>query len=127
MDISRCLRDVILEAIKSRGITEKQCADACGLSNGFFADWKAERVKCPSFDKVFKMCKYLGVSMDSLALEHPTPICAVEGSAHSVDEERLLERFGHLDDDGRELVLAYALTQLQRVKTEKGTGVEQVS
>lgn len=127
MDISSRAREVILATIQNKGLTEKQCATDCGLSSGFFADWKAGRVKSPSFDKIYKICKYLEMSIDSLNTESSFTVSSSQNSFDvSMDEQRLIEKYRALDDDGKDIVRSAAISEYRRVIAERGTGTAKI-
>ncbi len=128
-DVSNYLCDVIIQRIQDRGIEESQCAVACGLSSDFFTDWKAGRIRNPNFFCVFAICKYLGIDINSLNIEHPVPLYASPSASSEKhvenvdsDEMRLLEQYRALDNDGKEEVRHTLRVEHRRVLAEKGMG-----
>ena len=111
------IRDLILKAIEESDITEAQCADKAGISRGFFADWKAGRIKAPSFVKFFQICTALNISLDALNSETPT-LRFLNSNNQSEDERELVDIFRRLDRKGQRAVLHEADVQEDRVRLE---------
>ena len=55
----------LFELMEARNITNKQLADAIGVSAGNISDWKSSRSK-PSTDVLIRLAKYFEVSTDYL-------------------------------------------------------------
>lgn len=111
------IRDMILKAIAESDMTEAQCADKAGISRGFFADWKAGRVRAPNFIKFFQICDALNISLDALNSENPT-LRYLSVIDQSDDERELIDMFRRLDRKGQRAVLHEADVQDDRVKLE---------
>jgi transcriptional regulator with XRE-family HTH domain len=56
----------ILDLIKKSGLTEKKVLLDTGINTSFFSDWKNNRLKNPSIDKIKAIANYLDVSVDYL-------------------------------------------------------------
>lgn len=116
-----CIRDIILEAIQKRGITEAECADMAGISRGFFSDWKMGRTKTPNFIKFFGICSVLNISIDSLNTENPMLRFLDDTNSYAADEQReknLIDHFRALDLDGKAEVETVAKHEHDRVRLE---------
>lgn len=64
---SRQILETILKAIEKRGVTEKECLVSSHVNTSFLSDWKKEKIKSPPFDKIYRISKYLNLSLDKLA------------------------------------------------------------
>lgn len=100
----------ILEQIKLRGLTPTGVEKALGLGNGAIRRFATNS---PSIDKIEKIARYLGVSIDYLvwgiAPQHID-------SDLSDREVNLLSHFRELDMDGKARVEALAADEHQRVR-----------
>ena len=118
LDKGNAIRDVILEAIERRGMTEAQCADKAGISRGFFSDWKVGRIKMPNFIKFFQICSALNISIDALNTENPSLVFLEDVRSSDDDEATLISIFRRADLRGRTEILHEAYAQDDRVKLE---------
>lgn len=119
MSISDAARDLILQTLEARGISDRQCLMACGIKSSFLADWKSGKAKNPTFEKVYPIFQYLGLSLDDFgkSIEPvPPPVEMTE------DEEELLRMYRMLDREGKTLVLSSAYGEKRRL-AEQGSGV----
>lgn len=85
MNNSKVILSILLQSIQKRGITEKDCLKSCGINTSFLTDWKTEKIKNPSIDKVVKLAIFLDLDLNELLLgTNKTTLCLSE------DETRLL-------------------------------------
>ena len=96
MDINATLLSSLLEIMKNKNIVEKDCLKSCEINTSFFSDWKAGRLKSPPFDKIYRICKYLNISIDTLIQSD------IEPSNHQV----LLDLYSKLNAHEQEVVLS---------------------
>jgi transcriptional regulator with XRE-family HTH domain len=64
---NRRMLGLILKKIEERGITEKECLVGSQVNTSFLSDWKKEKIKSPPFDKIYRISRYLNLSLDRLA------------------------------------------------------------
>ena len=85
MNNSKVILSILLQSIQKRGITEKDCLKSCGINTSFLTDWKTEKIKNPSIDKVVKLAIFLDLDLNELLLgTNKNTLCLSE------DETRLL-------------------------------------
>lgn len=96
---------------KDKKISLKQVLNRAGLGENTLANFKTS---FPKVDNLAKIADVLDCSIDFLIGRSENP------SLHSTvilsnDEELLIDRYKHLDSDGKEIVRAEALKQLQEL------------
>ena len=91
---------------------------ALGLNASVTTNWK-QRNTDPPAKYIIPICEYLEVSTHFLLTGTESQDAPCQPAA---DEALLLQRYRALDEDGKELVRATALQQLQRVSAEQGKG-----
>lgn len=98
----------IYEAREKTGMTQEQLSELIDVSQRSVSGYECN-IREPSIDTLMKICKVCNVSINYiLGLEE-------ENNGLTNEEEKLLSRFRQLDEDGKELVLAEALRQQQRI------------
>lgn len=122
----------IHELLKEKRISQKELAEALGISPSSVSDWK--RGSVPSSENLVKAAQFLGVSIECLTEGKPGPFVNVQnnngiiGSTHapviikngeeralSEQEGALLRIFSELDVVDRAKLLVYA----NELKTKK--------
>ena len=103
----------ILELIQERDISQKQLADAIGVSTGNISDWKAGRAK-PSIEVLCRIADYFGVTVDYLIgrsdVKNVDDLIAIYniGLARWMNDRALThEDTAVLKDNLREMLLRY--------------------
>ena len=68
-------------------------------STSFFSDWKSGKLKSPSFDKIYRISLYLGLSLDNLIINESTSKQKFEyhQNSFSPDQQELLDLYNQLD------------------------------
>lgn len=66
MNDSEKVLQIILQEIRQKRITEKDCLIACNINTSFFTDWKKRTYSKPSYDKVVTLANYLGIDLNYL-------------------------------------------------------------
>ena len=94
----------ILYFLKSKGISEKECLIRSNISTSFFSDWKAGRLKSPTFDKIFRISQTLEVSIDTLLSPEKTGNILLLTYDLSPDEYNLLHTYRTMDETGKKLL-----------------------
>lgn len=96
MNNSKVILSILLQSIQKRGITEKDCLKSCGINTSFLTDWKTEKIKNPSIDKVVKLAIFLDLDLNELLLgTNKTTLCLSE------DETRLLFIYNKLSSSDK--------------------------
>ena len=85
MDCIEMARELIVRTLADRKIPDSVCLKECGINPVFLSDWKTGKSKSPSFDKVYRIFRYLGLSLDDLDGEK-------EGMALDMGTVDLLDR-----------------------------------
>lgn len=94
-----------MQNIQKQGITEKGCLKSCEINTSFLTDWKNEKIKNPSVDKIVKLAVFLNIDLYELLLgENPLSINLNE------KERKLLSDYNCLNDEGKIRVLERAET-----------------
>ena len=105
MNNSKAILSILLQSIQKRGITEKDCLKSCGINTSFLTDWKTEKIKNPSIDKVVKLAIFLDLDLNELLLgTNKTALCLSE------DETRLLFIYNKLSSSDKIRVSERAVT-----------------
>lgn len=94
----------ILYFLKSKGISEKECLIRSNISTSFFSDWKAGRLKNPTFDKIFRISQTLEVSIDTLLSSEKVENTSLLTHDLSPDEYNLLHTYRTMDETGKKLL-----------------------
>ena len=68
MNDSQKILSIIIDNVKKSNITEKDCLLACGINTSFLTDWKNNKVKSPSYDKLVKIALFLNIDLYYLFL-----------------------------------------------------------
>ena len=112
-EISRTARDLILNTLEERGLSDRSCLVACGINPTFFTDWRTENIGNPAFDKLYKIFKHLDLSMDEMAPVIP-PARVPE------DEAELLRIYQMMPHEGKSMIMAAAYAEKRRL-SEQGS------
>lgn len=97
----------ILSELSQRNISEKECLIGSNISTSFFSDWKAGRLKSPSFDKIFRISLFLDVSIDSLVQNNPQKNISITSNSNSdltLDEKMLINSYRDVSEEGKYLI-----------------------
>ena len=94
MNDSQKILRIIIENVKKNNVTEKECLLACGINTSFLADWKNNKVKSPSYDKLIKIAQYLNVDLYELFLGEEKS----SSSKLSEEEQEYIDKFNRLTD-----------------------------
>lgn len=100
MEINDVILNSILNKIKDKGLTEKEILLASNVTTSFLSDWKAGRLKSPSFDKIYRISKELNLSLDSLTGYEDNNQNQISKNLQ-IDEEILLDTYRELNSDGK--------------------------
>lgn len=103
---------------------DKTAAGLCkvlGVGTAQTTSWR-QRNADPPAKYLAQICKYLDVSLDFLVTGEE----AQDVSLLSEDEERLIEKYRALDDDGKDIVRSAAISEYRRVIAERGTGTAKI-
>lgn len=120
MNNSKVILSILLQSIQKRGITEKDCLKSCGINTSFLTDWKTEKIKNPSIDKVVKLAIFLDLDLNELLLgTNKTTLCLSE------DETRLLFIYNKLGSSDKIRVSERAET-LAELASERAAEQEKV-
>lgn len=97
MDINDKLLTTILDYLKKHNIKEKECLKACQINTSFFSDWKAGKIKSPSFDKIYRILKYLNISFENISFEKDI----------NIYDQELFDLYSQLDERSKGEVIGY--------------------
>lgn len=99
MNDSQKILNIIIENVKKNNITEKECLLSCGINTSFLTDWKNNKVKSPSYDKLVKIALFLNIDLYELFLGQEKS----SSSELSEEEQKCIDLFSQLDtlDKGR--------------------------
>lgn len=113
----------ILNAIEQRRISEKECLVKSQVNTSFLSDWKNGKIKSPPFDKIYRIARFLNLSLDLLADNTPPPSQLPE------PEQFLLNGFRQLDQLEQQIILGKISEMLYQKKNfeEQRLGTEQVA
>ena len=95
MNDSQKILNIIIENGKKRNVTEKECLLACGINTSFLTDWKNNKVKSPSYDKLIKIALFLNIDLYELFLGKEKS----SSSELSEEEQECLSVFRELTRD----------------------------
>lgn len=112
----------ILYFMKSKGISEKECLVKSNISTSFFSDWKAGRLKNPTFDKIYRISKTLDVSIDTLISAEKSEAAPLLSHDLSPDEYNLLHTYRDINETGKKLMqdkLKYLWAEYHSIPQEK--------
>ncbi len=111
MNNSKIILGIILKNIQKKGLTEKQCLVECNINTSFLTDWKNEKIKNPSIDKIVKLSEYLNIDLNYMLLGKK--VCMDELS----DEEyNLLEIYNNVDKEDKIRIMERAQTLLEQAE-----------
>ena len=113
----------ILNAIEQRQISEKECLVKSQVNTSFLSDWKNGKIKSPPFDKIYRIARFLNLSLDLLADNTPPPSQLPE------PEQFLLNGFRKLDQLEQQIILGKISEMLYQKKNfeEQRLDTEQVA
>ncbi|WP_326522392.1 helix-turn-helix domain-containing protein [Faecalispora sporosphaeroides] len=113
----------ILNAIEQRRISEKECLVKSQVNTSFLSDWKNGKIKSPPFDKIYRIARFLNLSLDLLADNTPPPSQLPE------PEQFLLNGFRKLDQLEQQIILGKISEMLYQKKNfeEQRLDTEQVA
>lgn len=101
------------------GITESECLRLCGIHNNFFTNLRKGTLKSPSFENIYAIAKFFGVSIDQLALYNPDN----EAPGITYNEKRdyrvFYNAYRRLDADGKRTVNECMIREWERTKKDK--------
>ena len=132
MDFCESILNIILKSIQEKCLSEYSVAKSCSLNASFFSDWKSGRRKCPSFEKVYAILKFLKISIDSLNIENCTYEYVDEHKDKNIvdvqstvtlndDEMRVLTKYRSLDIDGKDSIKGMLIAEERRTGSMRGT------
>lgn len=112
----------ILQNIQLTGITEKECLKSCGINTSFLTDWKSDKIKNPSVDKIVKLAVFLDIDLYDLLLGKKTAVMNLNES-----EKKLLNDYNILsnEDKARVSERAETLAELAAERASKERAAEQ--
>lgn len=112
----------ILQNIQLTGITEKECLKSCGINTSFLTDWKSEKIKNPSVDKIVKLAVFLNIDLYDLLLGKKTAAVNL-----SENEKKLLNAYNNLSDEDKARVSerAETLAELAAERADKELAAKQ--
>lgn len=116
-DISESARNLVVETLESKGISDRTCLMACEINPSFLSDWRSGNIKNPAFDKVYRLFKHLNLSMDNME-----PVRAPAKAPE--DEEELIRIYRMMKREGKSMILAAAYAEKRRLAEEGGRAVE---
>ena len=119
-----------MQHIQNKGFTEKECLKSCEINTSFLTDWKNEKIKNPSVDKIIKLAVFLDIDLYDLLLGETKQISNLTES-----EKNLLQIFNSLNDDDKirvseraialsELAAERAAQEAEKISKEKKKTVE---
>lgn len=114
MNNSKIILDIILKSIQKKGITEKQCLVECNINTSFLTDWKNEKIKNPSIDKIIKLSEYLNIDLNYMLLGKEVYINDL-----SDEEYSLLEMYNKVDKEDKIRIMERAKTLLELTEAAK--------
>ncbi len=94
MNDSQKILNIIIKNVKESNLSEKECLLACGINTSFLTDWKNNKVKFPSYDKLVKIAQYLNIDLYELFLGEAKN----SFSKLSPEEQECMEKFNRLTD-----------------------------
>ena len=89
-----------------RNVTPYRVAKECGFSGVSLSDWKSGK-SSPNADKLLKMSRYFGVSMEYLMTGENSDHEPLPSVILSEDEDSLLASFRALNKEGRKKAAEY--------------------
>lgn len=93
MNDSQKILSIIIENVKKNNITEKDCLLACGINTSFLTDWKNNKVKSPSYDKLVKIALFLNIDLYELFLGQKKSSLELTN-----EEQECIDKFNRLTD-----------------------------
>lgn len=121
----KTILSILLQNIQNKGITEKECLKMCSINTSFLTDWKSDKIKNPSIDKVVKLANFLNLDLNELLLginnpshsltEDENSLLAIYNKLSSSDKTRVSERAETL----AELAAERAMEQKKEHRTER--------
>ena len=92
MNNSQKILSIIMDYIAQSGKTAKDCLLSCEINTSFLTDWKNQKIKSPSYDKIVRLAEYLNIDINYLFTGKETK------SSLSEDALNLLEMYEMLTD-----------------------------
>lgn len=110
-------------AIEKQHTTAKECLIKSSVNTSFLSDWKTGKIKSPSFDKIYRISKTLGLSLDFLADDtkeiYPPPD---QNDQDLTDEEKsLIAGFDQLNLQEKQIIFGKISEFLYNKKMEAGS------
>ena len=119
MEIYDILLSVIQHVLAEKHITEKDCCANSGVNRSFFSDWKSGRSKRQAFDSIYRICKFLNISIDNIETDQPLLTGNQEDQTkEDPDLQRVIGKYINLDDDGKDAVKWILLSEERRMRAE---------
>lgn len=114
MNDSQKILSIIIENVKKSNVTEKECLLACGINTSFLTDWKNNKVKSPSYDKLIKIAQFLNLDLYELFLGENKN----SPSELSEEEQELLQIFNSVSEREKGELIGYAKRMLETSSPE---------
>lgn len=110
----------IFKAIEQRNSTAKECLIRSKVNTSFLSDWKNGKIKSPPFDKIYRISRYLDLSLDFLAGSEDINKNQ-QHSNLSDTEKSLLDDFKKLDKREQQIVLGKISEMIYNKKMEESS------
>lgn len=120
MNNSQKILEILLQYIQKNNTTEKQCLIDCNINTSFLTDWKAGRLKNPSYDKIVKLAEYLNIDLNLLFLGKTNS----QTFKLTADEQELLSNYSKLTNDSKKEVSAKVKELTIGANSEKHNNIE---
>lgn len=124
MPDNNVILDVILEkifkAIVEQRITAKECLLKSSVNTSFLSDWKNGKIKSPPFDKIYRIAKFLNLSLDYLT-DNNISDSRIRENESSDNEKSLLEDFKKLEKREQQIVLGKISEMIYNKKVEESS------
>lgn len=96
MDTKELLAEKLLTERKNRNLSQRQVANALGISEGQYAHYEKGRAS-PDVNMVYQICMFFNVSFDEwLGINKTAPPPASENAEKDSREQKLIEDFKRL-------------------------------
>lgn len=122
MNNSQEILNIIMQYINKSSKNSKECLIACGINTSFLTDWKAGKIKNPSYDKIVKLADYLNIDIGWLFTGKE------KSSSLDVDEheKELLNCYRKLSDFDKGEVLGDIKRRAANVEQVKKPNIQRV-